>query len=187
MSETSVREPASDLRPGGKGSSLVSIKFAAAFGQITLMLMRTPQHRHSFLGDLEWLVIPAIATNQFLIAEHRDQGSDVTYPLATVLWARVNEEVDARLCAHPEQRIRLKPDEWACGEIPWLVEAAGEPRMLGGLLRELIERRFPDRDIKSIGRGPDGKPCVRLLKRATGTPGANDQTVQAEELAAASR
>jgi hemolysin-activating ACP:hemolysin acyltransferase len=71
-----------------------------------LTLMRTRQHRHSFLGNLEWLELPAIATNRFMVAEHRDSATGISLPAAVVLWAQVSDEVDARLSRSPEQRIR---------------------------------------------------------------------------------
>jgi cytolysin-activating lysine-acyltransferase len=161
-----------ELKNRSGENPLSAFKFVATLGQITAILMRTPQHRHAFLSDLEWLAMPAIANNQFMMTDHRDGKTGVTVPLAFVLWACVSEEVDTRLSSHPEQRVRLKPEEWASGTIPWLVEAAGEPHAIGLLMRELIDRRFPDKDIKTIGRSADGKPCVRLLRKEASAPPA---------------
>jgi hemolysin-activating ACP:hemolysin acyltransferase len=83
------------VRPSAR--PMAAIKFEARLGQIALVLMRTRQHRYSFLGDLEWLVLPAIATNQFMVAEHRDSAIGISIPAAVVLWAQVSNEVDARL------------------------------------------------------------------------------------------
>lgn len=171
LSNGTVRQPIIDQQHSNEGP-LMALKYAATLGQISLILMRTPQHRHTFLSDLEWLVMPAIATNQFMTADHRDNATGIIVPLAVVLWARVSEDVNARLSGHPEQRVRLKPEEWASGTIPWLVEAAGEPRAIGKLIRDLLERRFPDSDVKTIGRAADGKPCVRLLRKEA--PGSTE-------------
>jgi cytolysin-activating lysine-acyltransferase len=173
-----------DLKNRSSENPLSALKFVATLGQITVILMRTPQHRHTFLSDLEWLVMPAIATNQFMTADHRDSKTGITVPLAVVLWACVSEDVDTRLSSHPEQRVRLKPEEWASGTIPWLVEAAGEPQAIGRLMRDLLERRFPDKDIKTIGRSADGNPCVRLLRKEA--PGSAAKQAGAAERARAS-
>jgi hemolysin-activating ACP:hemolysin acyltransferase len=173
-----------ELKNRSGENPLSALKRAATLGHITVILMRTPQHRHAFLSDLEWLVMPAIANNQLMMTDHRDGKTGVTVPLAVVLWACVSEEVDTRLSSHPEQRVRLKPEEWASGTIPWLVEAAGEPHAIGLLMRELIDRRFPDKDIKTIGRSADGKPCVRLLRKEA--PGSAAKQAEAAERARAS-
>ena len=36
----------------------------ALFGEIVALLSFSPAFKHLSLGDLEWLVIPALATNQ---------------------------------------------------------------------------------------------------------------------------
>ena len=179
-----ANDPIADIKNRSGENPLSAFKFVATLGQIPVVLMRTPQHRHTFLSDLEWLVMPAIATNQFMTADHRDSKTGITVPLAIVLWACVSEEVDTRLSSYPEQRVRLKPEEWASGTIPWLVEAAGEPHAIGRLMRDLLERRFPDKDIKTIGRSADGKPCVRLLRKEA--PGSAAKQAEATERARAS-
>jgi hemolysin-activating ACP:hemolysin acyltransferase len=147
------------------------LKFSATLGQIVLVLMRTRQHKYSFLSDLEWLVVPAIATSQFMVAEHRDSSTGLSLPSAVALWAMVSKDVDGRLSSSPSQPVRLKPEEWVSGTIPWLVEAAGDPRAVGSLLRTLIDKRFPIDGIKTIGRSPDGTAGVRTLRKEVMTSG----------------
>jgi hemolysin-activating ACP:hemolysin acyltransferase len=178
MASDTTSSPSPDsygqLNPG----PLAAIKFTSTFGRIVLVLMRTRQHRHSFLGDLEWLVMPAVTNSQFMLAEHRDGSTGLTMPLATVLWAQVSEEVDARLCANPDQRVRLKPEEWASGTIPWLIEAAGETHAVGTLLRKLIDERFPATGVKSIGQSADGTAKVRLLRKEIAELGTSQEPRQ---------
>jgi hemolysin-activating ACP:hemolysin acyltransferase len=148
---------------------LAAIKFEAALGQIVLILMRTRQYRFSFLSDLEWLAMPAIATSQFMVAEHRDATSGISLPAAAVLWAQVNEEIDARLCRSLDRGIRLRPEEWASGTIPWLVEGVGEARAIGKLVRTVVEKHFPVVGLKTIGRSPSGALGVRVINKETAT------------------
>lgn len=46
-------------------------RLAASFGEIVAVLMRLPKYRSHSLGDLEWLVMPAVVTGRFLLAEAR--------------------------------------------------------------------------------------------------------------------
>jgi hemolysin-activating ACP:hemolysin acyltransferase len=150
----------------------VNRRLAASFGDIVNVLMRTPQYRYAFLGDLEWLVVPALASGQASVAEATDKTTGVRAPVAVVLWATVSEEVDKRLSASSAHPPRLRPDEWTSGNIPWLIEAAGEPRAASALLKNIVERRFAKTGLRSVVRGPDGKPEVRDMRAQAASPGA---------------
>jgi hemolysin-activating ACP:hemolysin acyltransferase len=141
-----------------------ALKFSATLGQIVALLMRVPHHRCNFLADLEWLVLPAIATNQIAIQEAPDAANILDGPAAAVLFASVSAEVDQRLTANPSLRVRLKPEEWASGSIPWLVDAVGDPRAANALVVRLLQQRFKATGLKTYGRGPDGKPSISLLR-----------------------
>lgn len=64
---------------------------AAALGEIVSLLVQSPAHRHLFLVDLEWLVVPPVMLRQFPLFR---QGPR---PIAYASWAMVNEEVEKRL------------------------------------------------------------------------------------------
>jgi hemolysin-activating ACP:hemolysin acyltransferase len=67
---------------------------SAAFGDAATVLMRSPHYKHYSLADLEWLVLPAIATGQFSLADARHRQIGLSAPVAVVLWASVSAEVD---------------------------------------------------------------------------------------------
>jgi hemolysin-activating ACP:hemolysin acyltransferase len=163
MSDTAAMTAPADQGKAAR-RAVRSLKYAATLGQIVSVMMRTPQHRQTFLADLDWLVLPAIATNQYALNEVTDDATGATLPVAVALWASVSEEVDRRLSANPTGQIRLKAEEWNSGTIPWLVEAVGEPRATGALLKAILERRFAATGLKSIGRDDQGRTVVRVLK-----------------------
>jgi cytolysin-activating lysine-acyltransferase len=43
-------------------------------GQIVTILMRSPQHKQHPLADLEWLVLPAVLSGQFRVAQAQPVG-----------------------------------------------------------------------------------------------------------------
>ena len=59
--------------------------------------------------------------------------------------------------------MRLRPDEWTSGDILWLAHAAGEPRFVRDVLKQLNETAFKGREVKVRALGKDGKPAVQLL------------------------
>lgn len=151
---------AEELKKRAAASKLVS----ASFGEIVSVLMRSEHYRSYTLQDLEWLVVPAVLSNQFLLAEARAKGNGFTAPVGVVLWAQVSPEVDQRLTASVAQPIRLKPEDWRSGNIPWLVDAVGPPKLIGGMLQQLHTKVFKGQSVKVRTQGPDGKPTVRVME-----------------------
>lgn len=155
-----VELPADELkRRAGLSKQLMS-----AFGEAVSVLMRSESHRHQFIADIEWLVIPAIASGQFSIVDAQSKSIGFTQPVGLVLWARVSPEVDQRLSSNLTQPIRLKPQEWASGDILWLVEAVGDNRVMGTMLKTLSEKEWKGRRVKLRARDENGKPVVRTIE-----------------------
>ncbi len=174
-SPTATTAPPSTPAPLSKEKAAAnSAQLSTAFGKITAVLMRTSKYREMRLSDLEWLVVPAVATRQFLIAEIQNKTTGSTFPVSAVLWAIVSDAVDQRLSSSIGEPIRLKADEWKSGSIPWLIAAAGEPRAVAGLLKVVAERQSGATGIKAITQGADGKAVVTILHKTTvaATPGA---------------
>ena len=149
-----------ELKKRAAASKLVS----ASFGEIVSVLMRSEHYKSYTLQDLEWLVVPAVLSNQFLLAEARAKGNGFTAPVGVVLWANVSPEVDQRLTANIAQPIRLKPEDWRSGNIPWLVDAVGPPKLIGGMLQQLHAKVFKGQQVKVRTQGQDGKPVVRTME-----------------------
>lgn len=148
---------------------IASKQMAATFGDIVTLLMRSPSDKHQSLADLEWLVVPAVARGQYALAEARLKETGASVPVGVVLWALVSTEVDERLSA-PENPLRLKPDEWRSGDIPWIMHATGDVKVLAGLVQRLPEAALRDRRPKMRVRGADGKISVGHLEIRRKTP-----------------
>jgi cytolysin-activating lysine-acyltransferase len=138
-------------------------QIAAAFGEFVTLLMRSPADKHHTLSDLEWLMVPALMHRQFALAEAQSKETGVVSPVGGVLWAYVSEEVDQRL-SDPANPMRLKPNEWRSGDIPWIILASGDMRVLAGLIQQLTTNVFKDRKPKMRVRGRDGKLSVGHLE-----------------------
>lgn len=150
---------AEELKTRAKAAKQAS----AAFSGIVTLLMRSPADRHHSLADLEWLVIPAIARGQYVLGEAQSKESGAVTAIGAVLWALVSEEVDKRL-SDLSAPLRLKPNEWRSGDIPWIVLATGDRRLLPGLLQQLTKSTFKERKPKMRVRGKDGKISIGHLE-----------------------
>lgn len=103
-------------------------------GEITWLLSQSPIHRQLFIGDLEWFLMPPLLLEQYRIFYGHDR------PVAVAIYAKVSEEVSRRLEAGGH---KLRPDEWRCGEINWLVELVapfgGHQEILDDILNNLFK------------------------------------------------
>jgi hemolysin-activating ACP:hemolysin acyltransferase len=141
-----------------------------AFGEIVSVLMRSPQFRTLPLGEVETLVVPAVVTGQFLVAEAQSKANGFVVPVATALWASVSEEVDRQLSQNLDQPFRLAANEWKSGEIAWLVALAGDARVINPMLKQLQDTTLQGRPLKMRAKGKDGKEIVGTFALAAGQP-----------------
>ena len=136
----------------------------AALGEVVALLMRLPQYKHYTLAELEWLVMPALVTGQFSLATAQSKANGLTSPVGLVMWATVSDAVDKRLNAATAEPIRLKPHEWKSGDNIWLVIAAGDGRVVQGLLQRLQEKEWAKKPAKYFARTPENKSTVATLE-----------------------
>ena len=87
----------------------------------------------------------------------------VSVPVAVAVWATVSAEVDKKLSENLHVPIRLRPDEWQSGDILWLIDAVGDPRVVPQLLRQLVETAFKGREAKMLARAENGKMIVQRI------------------------
>lgn len=75
-------------------------------GEITWLMTQSPRHKLISLGDLEWLVMPAILLKQFRMFYKGEQ------PVGVAVWALVDDLVAKRIDAGDK---RLTAVEWKSG------------------------------------------------------------------------
>ena len=119
----------------------------ATLGAVTSIMLASPMHRHVFLTELEWLIVPAIGLRQIRIFHHE------TVPVAFATWALLNDEVAARF---RQGQGRLKPEEWHCGDELWLVELCAPYGGVKALLDDLVTSTFGGRTVNTIRPAADG-------------------------------
>jgi hemolysin-activating ACP:hemolysin acyltransferase len=142
------------------------MKFTAIFGQIVSLFLRSAKHRHQFIADLEWSVLPALVNNQYLVSETVDKTSGIRSPVAVIMWAMVSNDVDKRLSSDLSLRPVLKPEEWKSGPIPWLVEAVGDQHAVSALVKALVDKKFKETGLRLVRIGEDHVPIAGVLRAA---------------------
>lgn len=137
----------------GARSAVSEPTMSTLLGEIVWLLTQSPAHRHLFLADLEWAVMPALMLRQVHL--FRSQGRVV----GVALWASVSDEVDARLSSGV---TRLAPLDWKSGDTLWLVDIiapfGGSERILEELGRSILQGR----KAKYWKQSENGKTMIAL-------------------------
>lgn len=120
----------------------------SAVGHAVWLMTQSPLHKHLFLTDLEWLLMPPIAAGQFRLWRKDNM------PLAFASWALLTEEAEQRLIAG---RAKLAPAAWTGGDRLWLMDLIAPFGGREEAVKEIKTVVFPGRTIKSLQPGPDGK------------------------------
>lgn len=162
---------ATELSPEAKKKAADASKnLLAAFGQITSILMRSAQYRKHALADLEWLVVPAVTTGQFALAEAQSKDNGMMVPVGVLLWASVAAEVDKRLTETTDTPMRLKQEEWRSGDILWVINGVGEQQVIQAMLKRKMEKDWTGRQVKMKVRDKMGVMRVGVLSAGSSRP-----------------
>jgi cytolysin-activating lysine-acyltransferase len=86
---------------------------AQVLGEITWLMTQSPRHKAVPIGDLEWLLMPAILLRQFRIFYKGEQ------PVGVAVWALADDLVAKRIDAGDR---RLAAVEWKSGPKLRIVE-----------------------------------------------------------------
>jgi cytolysin-activating lysine-acyltransferase len=114
-------------------------------------MMQSPAHKHLFMADLEWLVLPPVLLRKFRIFRCRG------VPIGFASWAYLSEEAEARFKAGAR---RLKPEDWKSGDRLWLIDVIAPFGGGDAILKELRERAFKGQTVKALQPAPGGDAAV---------------------------
>ncbi|MGN7612777.1 toxin-activating lysine-acyltransferase [Magnetococcales bacterium HHB-1] len=122
--------------------------FNALLGQVTALMLNSPPHKHFFISDLEWLVVPPIALGQFRLFQKERKS------IGYASWAYIDEAIEERLKGGS---VRLRPDEWKSGDKLWLIDLVAPFGGHQDLIKDLKEQVFENQTMKTLQTAPDGQ------------------------------
>lgn len=155
-------KPAFDTRNGAEGPTAPTVSHL--LGEMTWLLTQSPLHRALAIGDLEWLVMPALLHQQFYVFRDGEQ------PVGLALWAKCSPEAAKKLdrgMIEPENRLTL--EEWNGGDQIWLVDliapfANAENRHREVMIADLISKPLAGKEFRFHQTDPaTGKRTVQTV------------------------
>lgn len=114
-------------------------------GEMTWLLTQSPLHRGFSIGDLEWLIMPALIRQQFYLFRDKQQ------PVGLAMWAKCSPEAAAKLdkgMVKPENRLTL--EEWDSGDQVWLVDLIAPFANAQNRHRELMIADLISKPLKGV-------------------------------------
>ncbi len=146
------KDPQSDATPGEAQPGTASPQPVNPLAAAITLLLASPPHRHLFIADLEWRLLPAIASGQFRLITKDNR------PLAFVTWAFLSDEIKERLQDAMKQpggasgAGRLKPEEWRSGKnhvivdfvSPFITDEDEKKRMLASVFAAKMKEASSD-------------------------------------------
>jgi hemolysin-activating ACP:hemolysin acyltransferase len=108
-----------------------------AFAKVVMTMMATPRYKHCSITELEQLVLDPLLRNHVAIAQARPKDGAAPSPddpfAGIAIWAKVSPEVNAKIREQIAAKvfpIRLKAEDWASGDITWLLDViAPNPKL----------------------------------------------------------
>lgn len=146
-----------------KGQPSLNSQLAMSLGKVVSVLMFSERYQGLTLRDLTSLILPPLAANQFVVAEARPQGKDVTAPIGLLLWASVSDEQDQRFAADASQPTRLAGAQWTSGHNLWIIETVGPQNVIEAMMKQLVEGPFKGKIFKFRTRAADGSFSVQVV------------------------
>jgi cytolysin-activating lysine-acyltransferase len=128
---------------------------AAVLGELVWLMAQSQGHKHLFIADLEWLVMPPILLNQFRV--FRTDGK----PIGFVLWAACSAPVEERLAGG---MARMQPQDWQSGPALWLVDLVAPFGHIEVMLDDLRNTVFADKEVRFYKRDTKGNGSVELMR-----------------------
>lgn len=120
-------------------------------GEVVWLMTQSVAHKHLFVSDLDWLLVPPVMAKQFRLFRNGDK------PRAFACWAYLDEEAEKRLLSG---QPRLRPGEWHGGDRAWLIDVIAPFGGLDSVLANLKQTEFKDRRLMAMRPSPDGKGMV---------------------------
>lgn len=92
------------------------------------------------------------------------ETDSIPAPIGVALWAFVSADVDEKLSQNLDRPMRLRPDEWKSGDIPWLIDAIGPPDVVKAMVQRLGQAVFKGTPYKIRARDSEGNVAIRTVE-----------------------
>lgn len=131
-------------------------KIQVSIGQTFLAMMDLPRYKHLSLADFSHLVVNPLLRNRVAIAhksvtENGTTKVDEESIAGIAIYATVSPAVDAKIAEQTKAGVfplRLAPEDWTSGELPWLLDVIAADRQQATSVLANFRQVVGDKQIK---------------------------------------
>jgi cytolysin-activating lysine-acyltransferase len=129
-------------------------------GAINWLTIHSPQHRHLFISDLDWAILPPVMLKQFKLFKDQDNKT-----IAFTSWAKISQDVEDRILK--TGNTKLAPADWNSGDKIHLIDALTPFGGNRNIITKLYETEFKNKNPEASIVRPtkDGKGLEKVLLR----------------------
>lgn len=137
-----------------KAAAIGTVDPSGLLGAAVWLMLSSSAHKHLFVTDFEWLVVPPILAKQFRLFR-RDN-----VPVGFISWALLDDEAEARII---NGSVKLAPNEWNRGDRFWIIDVIAPFGGIDDMMKDLKEKVFKNNVVKYIQADEDGRR-IEILK-----------------------
>ena len=154
--ETKGKKASNENNQTQKQAPTIPTELETILGAINWLTIHSTQHRHLFISDLEWAILPPVMLKQFKLFKDNDNKT-----VAFASWAKISQEVEDRILK--TGNTKLAPADWNSGDKIHLVDVLTPFGGNRNIITKLYEIEFKDKKEVSIVRPKkDGKGLEKV-------------------------
>ena len=149
-------ETKSNSAAGNKAPTIPQ-ELETIFGAINWLTLNSMQHRHLFISDLEWSIVPPVMLKQFKLFKDKDNRT-----IGYVSWAKISKEVEDRIFRTGS--TKLSPGDWNGGDKIYLIDVLTPFGGNRNVISQLYDTEFKDKhEVGVIMPKKSGKGLEKIL------------------------
>lgn len=117
-------------------------------------MMQSADHKHLFLADLEWMIVPPILLGQYKLYVSGKQ------PIAFAAWAYLSDVAEGRVKGG---NARISPTDWRSGDRLWLLSVVAPFGHADMVLNDLKETNLKGKAFKLHRRSHTKGTVIELV------------------------
>lgn len=126
-------------------------------GAINWLTIHSSSHRHLFISDLEWAILPPVMLKQFKLFKDQDNKT-----IAYASWAKISQDVEDRILK--TGNTKLAPGDWNSGDIIHLIDVLTPFGGNRNIVTQLYETEFKDKqEVATVRPSSSGKGLEKIL------------------------
>lgn len=123
--------------------------------------MRDPAYYGLALATVGDIVTIPFQLGHYFVLTQRSQTGTTVAPTGLIVWASLTVDTEAKVASTLAEPAHLAASQYGEGDRLWILELAGDPKLVGEAIERLRRSEWQGRDVSVRLRQPQGPAIVR--------------------------